>query len=138
MSQYEESAGRGMEIIIGLLVLFVALVFGLLFVMLATNADLHLSSLVGGLVLVFFTYWFGQIAFRLLFNKPRKNGGLFSVGGLKFWCVFMALSSVCTAIFAAQSELWSLLVSSIVMVIACGYGWRVAKKREHQNITRLS
>jgi len=133
MSQYEESAGRGMEIIIGVLVLFVALIFGLLFVMLVTNANLHLSSLFGGLVLVFFTYWFGQIAYRLLFNKRRENGGLFSVGGLKFWCIFMTLGSICTAIFAAEFEQWSLLASSAVMVIACSYGWRVANKRKQLN-----
>ena len=133
MSNYEESAGRGMEIIVGLLVFFVALVFGLLLSMLLLNANLHLSSLVGGLVLIFFIYWFGQIAYRLLFNKPRKNGGIFSVGGLKFWCAFMSLSSICTAIFAAQFEQWSLLVSAVIMVIACSYGWRVANKRAEQN-----
>ena len=138
MSRYEESAGRGMEIIIGLLVSFVALIFCLLLTMLVTNASFNSSSLVGAIVLVFFIYWFGQITYRLLFNKPRQNGGLFGVGGLKFWCVFMSLSCVCTAIFAAQLELWGLLFSCITMLVACAYGWQVAKKREQKNITRLS
>ena len=132
MSHYEKSAGRGIEIVIGLLVLFVALIFGILLSMLLLNASLHLSSLISGLLLIFVIYWFGQIAYRLLFNKPRKNGGIFSVGGLKFWCVFMSLSFICTAIFAIQLEQWSLLVSAVVMVIACSYGWRLANNREQQ------
>ena len=130
MNQYQESAGRGLEVIVGMVVMVIAIIFVILLFILATNASISLASLIGGLVLALIAYWFGQISVRLLFNLPRKNGGLFSIGGLKFWCVFLGLSSILTTILGVYIGQYFLSLASIVFVIACFSGWQLASKRK--------
>ncbi len=131
MSQYQESAGRSLEIIVGIGVSFITLILIALMSILITNASIQLASLVGGLLLALAIYWFGQISVRLLFNLPRKNGGLFSIGGLKFWCIFLSVSSVFTIILGAYMGYFGAVLGGIGLIVGCYYGWQLACKRNN-------
>lgn len=78
--------------------------FGLLLFILAKNADLSFASLLGALLLA--AYWFCLIFYRLLFNKPNKNGGLLSIGGLKFLSAFLGLSTLAVVPLAIYMGHW--------------------------------
>ncbi len=129
MSSYEEPAGRWLEVLIGLLVAFISLVFlGLVFLVIS-EASLSIASVIGSFILALCSYWFGQLSYRLVLNKKNKNGGLFSNWGLKFWCVFFGVGSVIVIIFCLISNSISMALGSLGMLIACTYGWKVANKR---------
>jgi hypothetical protein len=125
MSDYEQSAGRGLEIVVGAVTLLIALLFLVLFLMLAFNAGFKYVTFVGGAILLLCTYWFGLISFRLLLNIPNKNGGLFSVGGLKFWCVFLGVSTLIVLPFALYMGHWVAVVSCVFMIYGCYKGWHM-------------
>ena len=130
MSIYEQSSGRGMEIFIGLVVLFIALIFASLVGLVFSNAALGSSSVLGALALAVCSYWFGQLGYRLVLNKPRKAGGLFSPTTLKIWCFLLGISSILLGIlFISQNNIRSLL-GPLGMLIACLYGWKIANTRK--------
>ena len=129
MTHYQEPAGRGFEIIIGTAVLFVASIFIALLVILFANASISTVNIIGGAFLLFASYWFGQMAIRLIFNIPRKTGGLFSVRGLKIWSLFFGVSSVAVLIIGVYIGQWGTAVAGLCLAIGCFYGWQLACKR---------
>ena len=130
MNQYEESAGRPLEIIVGIITLFIALIFFLLLVMLVSEASIGWSLLLGSAFLSLFCYWFVQLSFRLILNKRNSQGGLLSIGGIKFWCVILGVSSCGMFLMGIFLNQLSTIVSAAGMSIACYYGWAVASKRQ--------
>ena len=130
MNQYHEPAGRGLEIIIGMVMMAVTLLFLALLFALIINASIHLSSMLGGLALALAAYWFGQISVRLLFNLPRKNGGLFSCWGLKLLCVFLGLISITSTIISFYTDQLALSFVSLALVAMCFLGWKLAHRRQ--------
>lgn len=129
MSLYEDPAGRGLEVLIGLVVAFISLVFLALILLVISEAPLTMGAVIGGFILALCSLWFGQLAYRLLFNKKNKNGGLFSNLSLKFWCVFFGISSAILTVFGLISGSISTALGGVGMIIACTYGWKVANKR---------
>lgn len=129
MNQYQEPSGRFIEAIIGLVTTLIALIFGGLFFMLVLSAGLKYITFIGGAILLFATYWFGLISFRLVLNKPNKHGGLFSVGGLKFLSVFVGLSCLVVSPLALYMGHWGALIGCICLSIACYQGWQMAGRR---------
>lgn len=129
MSQYQESPGRFLELIVGLFTTFIALVFGALFFMLASNAGLKYVTFIGGAFLLLATYWFGLISVRLILNIPNKHGGLFSIGGLKFLSAFVGLSTLAVSPLALYMGHWGALAGCVCLSIACYRGWQMAGQR---------
>lgn len=129
MNQYHERPGRFIEVIVGIITTIITTIFAVLFFMLTNNAGLKYVTVVVGFALVFFTYWFGLISYRLLLNRPNKSGGLFSVGGLKFLSAFLGASFLALAIVAIYIGHWGLSISCIGMVLGCLKGWQMAGNR---------
>ncbi len=129
MNQYQEPPGRMLEIAVGVVTTFIATIFITLFFMLVTNAGLKYVTFFVGIILAFFVYWFGLISYRLVLNRPNKNGGLFSVGGLKFLSAFMGLSFIIVAPMAIYMGHWGLFIGCIGIVVGCVKGWQVAVSR---------
>ena len=130
MNQYEESAGRPLEIIVGIITLFVALISFLLLVMLVSEASIGWSLLLGSVFLSLFCYWLVQLSYRLILNKRNSGGGLLSIGGIKFWCVILGGSSCGMFLMGIYLNQLSTIVSAAGMSIACYNGWAVASKRQ--------
>ena len=131
MNQYQQSPGRFLEVIVGLITLAISLIFFGLLTILVKNSSFSYSALLGGAALVLCTYWFGAISIRLLLNRPQKNGGLFSIGGLKFWCIFLGVTSVATVLLATYLGHFGAAIGSIGLSIACYKGWKMALAREN-------
>ncbi|MGI2108887.1 hypothetical protein ACRN9C_05720 [Shewanella frigidimarina] len=130
MNFYEQSSGRGLEIFIGLIVLLIALIFAALIGLIVSNASFGYSSVLGSLALALCSYWFVKLSYRLVFNKPRSGGGLFSPNVLKTGCVLLGVSSILLGLFSiSQNDIGSLL-GALGMLIACLYGWKIANKRK--------
>jgi hypothetical protein len=79
MNFYEQSPGRVMEIIVGLILIFVSIIFATLIWLVISNATLGYSPVLGSLALALCCYWFGKLGFRLVLNKPRKGGRLLRI-----------------------------------------------------------
>lgn len=129
MNQYEQPPGRFLEVIVGLITSFISLVFCGLFLMLAFNAGLKYITFIGGSVLLLTIYWFGLISVRLISNIPNKNGGLFSIGGLKFLCIFLGVSMAAVSPLALYMGHWSALIGCTCMSFGCFKGWQMAVVR---------
>ena len=76
------------------------------------------------------SFWFGKLGYRLVLNKPRKGGGLLSDNGLKLGCIFFGVSSILLGVYSVTQQSFGSLFSAVGMVVACLYGWEVAKKRQ--------
>ncbi len=125
---FEEPPGRGFEIIIGLLVAFVALVFWGLLWLLITSASLSVGSVVGGLVLALTAGWFSQLAYRLILHKQRTDSGLFSPWALKFWVLFLGASSVALLVIGLSTSEYRMAMGAGGMLVACVAGWQIAQR----------
>jgi hypothetical protein len=130
MNQYQEPPGRFLEVIVGVVTTFIALVFGGLFLMLVLNAGLKYVTFIGGALLLLLTYWFGLISFRLILSRPNKHGGLFSIGGLRFLSAFIGLSALAVSPLALYMGHWGAVVGCICLSIGCYQGWHMAGRRE--------
>lgn len=129
MNQYQESPGRFLEIMVGLVTAFISLVFSGLFLMLVLNAGLKYVTFIGGALLLLAVYWFGLISVRLVLNKPNRHGGLFSIGGLKFLSGFVGLSSLIVAPLAMYMGHWGALIGCVCLSVGCYQGWQMAGRR---------
>jgi len=118
-----------MEIIVGVVTLFITFIFIALFLMLTMNAGLKYVTFIVGAILLLFIYWFGLVSYRLLFNAPNRSGGLFSVGGFKFWCVFLGLSSLAVVPLSLYMGHWGAAAGSVCLSYGCYKGWYIAGSR---------
>jgi membrane associated rhomboid family serine protease len=130
MDFYEQSSGRGMEIVVGLISVFVAIIFAALIWLVISNATIGYSPILGSLVLALCSFWFGKLGYRLVLNKPRKGGGLLSDNGLKLGCMFFGVSSILWGVFSISQQNLGSFLSAIGMLVACLYGWQIAKRRQ--------
>ena len=129
MNQYQESPGRFLEIVFGLVTALISLIFFGLFLMLILNAGLKYVTFIGGSLLLLAVYWFALISIRLVLNKPNRYGGLFSVGGLKFLSAFIGLSSLIVAPLAMYMGHWGALIGCVCLSVGCYQGWQMARCR---------
>ncbi|WP_125563488.1 hypothetical protein [Pseudoalteromonas rubra] len=134
MNFYEQSSGRGIEVCVGLTLLFIALVFAALIGVVFANSAFGSIAVLGSLALALCSWWFGKLGYRLVFNKPRKGGGLLSNHGLKMCCVFFGICSILLVFVSILQREVSSLFSAISMLIACLYGWQFAKKRQDKDL----
>ena len=130
MNQYQDSAGRITEILVGIITTFICVVFVLLVIFILKEAPLSFPSVFGTLLLSVMVYWFGMLSYRLLLNKTRKKGGLLSPLALKVFCLIFGICSIAATIFALISGEFNAAISSAIMVPACFVGWKLAKKRQ--------
>ena len=130
---YQDSTGRCGEVMLRLVVLFISLVFFALVAMIVTNASLSLAAVGGTILLAVIGGWFGQLAYRLVLNKPRPSGGLLSPLALKCWCAFFGLTSSATVVFTLIAAEFGAAVGAAMMLPACWYGWKLADKRQQRN-----
>jgi len=87
MDFYEQTLGLGMEIIVGIIIFFIVLVFGALIILIVAKGSWGYGSILGLTAFGFCAFGFGKMGYRLTFNKPRNNGGLLSKNWLYlFWC----------------------------------------------------
>ena len=135
MDFYEQSSGRGMEIVVGLILVFVAIIFAALIGLIISNATFGYSPVLGSLVLALCSFGFGKLGYRLVLNKPRKGGGLLIVNALKFGCIFFGVSSIIMGLFAISQQDVASALSAVTMLAACLYGWQIAKKRSNKKET---
>lgn len=119
-----------MEIFVGLILIFIALIFAALIWLVISNATFGYSPILGSFALALCSFWFGKLGYRLVLNKPRKGGGLLSNNGLKLGCIFFGISSILWGIFSIMQQEASSLLSALGMLVACLYGWQMAKKRQ--------
>lgn len=125
----EQPLGRGMEFFVGIVLLFFVLAFITLISFIALNGAWSYAKM--SLIVAFglLSFWLGKLGYRLVFNKPRKNGGLLSNKGLKFGSIFFGVSSISIIIlFPTHHNIVSVL-SAICMLVACLYGWQISKER---------
>ncbi|WP_370977848.1 hypothetical protein [Agaribacterium sp. ZY112] len=129
MNQYQEPPGRFLEVIVGLVTTFIALIFGGLFLLLVLNGGLKYVTFIGGAFLLLATYWFLVVSVRLVLNKPNKHGGLFSIGGLRFLSAFVGISALIVAPLALYMGHWGALIGTICLSVGCYQGWQMAGRR---------
>jgi hypothetical protein len=132
--QLGSSPGRGFEITIGFLVAFAAIVFWWLLWVIGSSTPIALDSIIGISVMALVAAWISQISYRLLFNKRRKDGGLFSSWGLKGWLVLLGISSVGMVILGLTTSEYRMAVGAAGMFVACVAGWQVTKSRDQANV----
>jgi len=132
MDFYEQSSGRGMETVVGIVLFFIALVFAVLIYLIVSNATLGYASILGSITLGLCTFGFGKLGYRLVFNKPRKGGGLLSANALKFGCIFFGVSSIIMGLFSISQQDIASALSGVCMLVACLYGWQIAKNRSNK------
>ncbi|WP_100658831.1 hypothetical protein [Alteromonas flava] len=132
---YQESTGRFSEVLLGIVTFLISLVFFGLIFLVASNASLSFASIGGSIVLALTGFWFAQLAYRLIFRKHRKTGGLISPFAIKFWCAIFGIFSIFFLIFAVFETDINAMVSAAVMLPACWYGWKLADKRQQRNGT---
>ena len=132
MDFYEQSSGRAMEVIVGFVLIFVSIIFAVLIWFVISNATIGYFPILGSLVLVLCSFWFGKLGYRLVLNKPRKDGGLLSVNGLKLGCIFFGVSSIFWGVFSINQQDLGSFLSAIGMLVACLYGWQIGKRRQRK------
>ena len=93
MDFYEQSSGRGMEIVVGLISVFVAIIFAALIGLIISNATFGYSPVLGSLVLALCSFWFGKLGYRLVLNEPRK------AGDLTFWVCLPLHETRCSQVY---------------------------------------
>jgi amino acid permease len=135
MKEYQESAGRFTEVLVGFVTSFISLIFMLLIALIVKEASLSIASVLGSFFLALLAYWFGQLSFRLIFNKPKPHGGLLSPIAIKVGCVVFGICSVLFLIFGIIEGELNAVLSAAVMLPACWYGWQLACKRQKRNGT---
>lgn len=133
MKFLEQSAGRGMEICVGIIVLVIAIIFLGLVVLIVFDKMFGFSSALSSIALAFLSYWFGQLGYRLVMNKPRIGGGLLSPTMLKVGCGLFGISSILLGIISVSRGGIGSALSALVMLVACLYGWQVAKNRNNNH-----
>jgi hypothetical protein len=129
MNHYQSRPGRFFEILVGLVTGFISLIFIGLFLLLILNAGLKYVTFIGGAILFLCAYWFVVITIRLLFNIPNKHGGLLSIGGLRFLCVFLGVSALPMGVLALYMGEWLVFGSCILFCVGCFKGWHLANVR---------
>ncbi len=130
---YQDSTGRCGEVMLGLVVLFISLVFFALVVMIVTKASLSLAAVGGAILLAAIGGWFAQLAYRLVLNKPRPSGGLLSPLALKFWCALFGVTSCANVVIFLIAAEFGTAVGAAMMLPVCWYGWKLANKRQQRN-----
>lgn len=133
MDFYEQPLGRGLEIVVGIILLFIALVFTALICLIVSNFPWSYTVVLGTVILGFCSFWFGKLGYRLVFNKPRNGGGLLSNNGLKFGCIFFGVSSIILCMLSITQQDLVTALCGLSMLVACLFGWQVAKKRSSKN-----
>ncbi|MGD2118505.1 MAG: hypothetical protein PVG66_09110 [Chromatiales bacterium] len=132
--QLGSSPGRGFEITIGFLVAFAAVIFWWLLWVIGSSAAIALDSIIGISVMAFIAAWISQISYRLIFNKRRKDGGLFSAWGLKGWLVLLGISSIAMVVLGLTTSEYRMAIGAAGMFVACVAGWQVTKRRGEGNV----
>ncbi|MET0123090.1 MAG: hypothetical protein ABW124_18780 [Candidatus Thiodiazotropha sp. 6PLUC9] len=127
--QLASSPGRGFEITIGILVAFAAVIFWWLIWVIGSSVPIALDSIIGIFVMALIAIWISQLSYRLLFNKRRKDGGLFAAWSLKVWLVFLGISSVAMVALGLTTSEYRMALGATGMFVACVAGWQVAKRR---------
>jgi hypothetical protein len=107
-----------MEIIVGLILIFVSIIFATLIWLVISNATLGYSPVLGSLALALCCYWFGKLGFRLVLNKPRKGGRLLSDNSLKLGCIFFGVSSILWGIFSIKAIMHGTSKAWLTLILA--------------------
>lgn len=132
MFDEDRNAGRALEIIVGLLTALISLVLVALLAIWFTKAQLSGVAVVGCAILGVLLYWFGQLSYRLLFNKAKSSGGLLSPATIKFWCGLLGIGALCGCVFAIISGEFNVLLICVLNLGSCIVGWQVASKRQRR------
>ncbi len=132
MDFYEKSSGRGLEIFVGIVLFLISLCFTALTVFILSKKIWGYSSILVVTLLALCSFGFGKLGFRLVFNKPRKNGGLLSDNGLKLGCIFFGVSSIIYCIVSVTKQDFVSALSALSMLVACLCGWQLAMKRSSE------
>jgi len=132
MFDEDRNAGRALEIIVGLLTALISLVLVALLAIWFTKAQLSAAAVVGCAILGVLLYWFGQLSYRLLFNKAKSSGGLLSPATIKFWCGLLGIGALCGCVVAIISGEFNVLIICLLNLGSCIVGWQVASKRQRR------
>lgn len=132
MFDEDRNAGRALEITVGLITAFISIVIVALLTMLVAKATQSLAAVVGCAILGVLLYWFGQLSYRLLFNKAKPGGGLLSPATIKCWCGLLGIGALCGCVFAIISGEFNVLLICVLNLGSCIVGWQVASKRQRR------
>lgn len=127
--QFEQSAGRTTEIVVGLITTLITLGFIVLLGLFFLNVREVKPFLIASLLLGLPAYWFGRLSFRLLCNKINAQGGLLSATSLQIFSIILGIASAILLIASIYSGELRTAVGSIGLGIGCYYGWFIGKKR---------
>jgi uncharacterized membrane protein HdeD (DUF308 family) len=105
-------------------------------------AALYLPSLGSGAGSTFFALLFscssalaGYVAFRLIGNAPRGDGGLLPPSGILLGSVLLAVCIVLPALLSRDAPLWLRALSLFTAGSLLAGGWRLAKWRRRRHAT---
>jgi len=127
--QFEQSAGRTTEIVVGLVTMLITLGFIALLCLLFLNIREVQPLLLGIALLGLPAFWFGRLSFRLLLNKANSQGGLLSATSLQFFSVLLGIASVVFIAVSIYTGEARAVIGSIGLGIGCYYGWFIGQKR---------
>lgn len=127
---YQEKTNRASDIALGLLTAGIACLLLLLVFFLLLKAKFDISYVAAVLFLSLPGYWFGLLSYRLLLNKPSRDGGLLSNTAIKAWCIFFALGSVVVLLRGIVDLDINKMASALMMLPASWCGWQLANKRQ--------
>ena len=135
MNYFEQPNQRWLEVAVGLATLSISISFSCVLVFFLLKARTNYEAIAIEVALATIISWFSLISYRLLFNKPRQDGGLLCIASFKVWCSFIGVGSIIFFAVTAYNENVILALNSVFMTIACLYGIRIADKRQSKNKT---
>ena len=134
MSYFDEPPGRSLEVMVGIVSSLIALMaMGLLLFFLNSGAS-SIVKIFSSLILSMPAVWFSRIAYRLILNRPRPDGGLLSASGVTFWSTVLGITSIAMGYLAVLEEDLYGLIASATILVGCLYGMRLAKSRCKNNV----
>lgn len=133
---FDNHGGRVMELITGIVVLAIVAILTVLVLWLLFSWKMSIGVLITSILLIGLIYWLGEIAYRMILNKPRADGGLINPTTLKIFSIMISIYGAFLSIFSLIYGHFSWFIVSIFTLVVSYKCWQIAVKRiQHQAST---
>ena len=128
-SQYESNAGRGLEIVVGVILLSPALVLLYGGVLLAWEMPADAAVVLIDFALLGLGWSLLVISYRLISGRGRTDGGLLPPSAIMFGALAMLVGVVIAIILGIVQRDVIMIAAALMGASAPYYAWRLAKRR---------
>jgi hypothetical protein len=130
---YGSDAGRGLEVVCGLILLVPALLLSGGSIALIVLAPRELGTLGTSVVLGLIGWWLLRLVFRLLRGRGRVDGGLFGPSELAGEALIFVLGGVLSLVFGVAQKDVRMIATGLGAIPAALYAWRLARGRRRRS-----